>query len=489
MTRAAVRRLTSAEAVLVATAGALGLAVVGGFRTDVVAVLAALLATVVAWHRTLLRWDSLAVGIVLVILFIPIKRYQLPAALPFDLEVYRLAVILVLAMWVGALLVDPRVRLRSTVFDGPLVLIVVGTLASELANPGRVNELGSYVVKSLTFFATFVVLVWLLAGALRTRVEVDRVLQALVGGAAIVALLALWERQTGYNVFDHLSSWLPFLDFQGSVSAGDRAGRLRVIGPAQHPIALGALFATLVPVGVYLAHTKGRRWWAPTCLLGLGVLATGSRTAIIMILVSVFVFLRLKPVWTKRLWIALIPALVVAKTAVPGSIVTLKESFFPPGGLIAEQTNLPANADPQLAGGRVRLLGPSIAEASKRPLLGLGFGTRITGFYEPQRNAAILDNQWLGLLLEVGLVGIAGWLWLVGRATRRLWREARRLGDDPDSWLYTGLCASVLSFAVGMFTYDAMGFIQAAFVFWLLVGLSAVVLQLAPRPEPRLRGP
>lgn len=489
MTRTAVRRLTSAEAVLVAIAGALGLAVVGGFRTDVVAVLAALFATVVAWHRTLLRWDSLVVGIVLVILFIPIKRYQLPAALPFDLEVYRLAVVLVLAAWLTALLVDPRVRLRSTAFDGPLVLIVVGTLASELANPARVNELGSYVVKSLTFFATFVVLIWLLAGSLRTRVEVDRVLQALVGGAAIVALLALWERQTGYNAFDHLSSWLPFLDFQGSVSSGDRGGRLRVIGPAQHPIALGALFATLVPLGVYLARTKSSRWWGATVLLGLGVLATGSRTAIIMILVSVLVFLRLKPVWTKRLWIALIPAMIVAKTAVPGSIVTLKESFFPPGGLIAEQTNLPANADPQLAGGRVRLLGPSIAEASQRPLLGLGFGTRITGFYEPKRNAAILDNQWLGLLLEVGLVGIAGWLWLVGRATRRLWREARRLGDDPDSWLYTGLCASVLSFAVGMFTYDAMGFIQAAFVFWLLVGLSAVVLQLAPRSEPRLRDP
>ena len=40
----------------------------------------------------LFRWSTLLIGLVLVILFIPIRRYTLPGSLPFDLEPYRVMV-------------------------------------------------------------------------------------------------------------------------------------------------------------------------------------------------------------------------------------------------------------------------------------------------------------------------------------------------------------------------------------------------------------
>ena len=64
-----------------------------------------------------------------------------------------------------------------------------------------------------------------------------------------------------------------------------------------------------------------------------------------------------------------------------------------------------------------------------RPLLGEGFGTRVVDAtivrttvpkgpgLDP--NVRILDNQWLGTLLETGAVGFFGWAWLFTRALRR----------------------------------------------------------------------
>ena len=52
--------------------------------------------------------------LILVILFIPIRRYSLPGNLPFELEPYRLLVMLLLVGWGASLLVDPRIRFRRT---------------------------------------------------------------------------------------------------------------------------------------------------------------------------------------------------------------------------------------------------------------------------------------------------------------------------------------------------------------------------------------
>ena len=60
-------------------------------------------------------------------------------------------------------------------------------------------------------------------------------------------------------------------------------------------------------------------------------------------------------------------------------------------------------------------------------------GTRIVGFFVKERNAPILDNQWLNNLLDVGYIGFGLWLWLFVRAVRQLLRRGNELSeDDPD---------------------------------------------------------
>ena len=255
-----------------------------------------------------------------------------------------------------------------------------------------------------------------------------------------------------------------------------------MFGPSEQPIALGAALILILPLAVYFARTSGRRWWVAALLVLLGAMASGSRTAVVMLAVEVIVFLRLKPKETKKLWPALIPAVLVLHFALPGTIGSLRSAFFPKGGLIAEQSTLAANANPLLAGGRIRELKPMLSEASEKPLFGEGYGTRITGFQSPDRNAPILDDQWLDTVLEFGFVGLAAWVWLIVRAGRRFFRASRTSEHTGDDWLFAAFAACVTGFGVGMLTFDAFSFTQVTFIFWILLALSATLLRIAKRP-------
>ena len=127
---------------LIAGAGALAALSLGVPSARDVSVLALSLAVVavLALARSItVGWDRLIALILVVVLFVPIGRYRLPGSLPFNLELYRVVVALCILVWTASLLVDSRVRLRSTAFDRPIALILVCVLGSEITNPGRVN--------------------------------------------------------------------------------------------------------------------------------------------------------------------------------------------------------------------------------------------------------------------------------------------------------------------------------------------------------------
>src|SRR5262245_47209084 len=97
-------------------------------------------ATLSIGHRSVFRWRTLLGTLIVVILFIPIRRYVLPGGLPFQLEPYRLLVALFILFWVTSLLIDPRVRLRRSGLEGPIFLLVITALVSDILNWGTINE-------------------------------------------------------------------------------------------------------------------------------------------------------------------------------------------------------------------------------------------------------------------------------------------------------------------------------------------------------------
>jgi hypothetical protein len=435
-----------------------------------------LVAVLAAGYRSLLQWRMLVAVLILVILLIPIKRYRIAADFPFELEPYRIAVALIAAAWFSSLLIDPRARLRATGFEAPLALILLAAIGSVVMNSTRISALAvdDKVLKGLTFLASFMLVVYLIASVIRTRRNVDLMLKVLVGGGAAVALLAVIEARLGFNLFDRLGA-LPFLEPASVVEINERGGRLRAYGPAQHPIALSAGLVVLIPPGIYLAWSANdRRWWIAVFLLALGALTTMSRTGVVMLVVVALVFLWLRPRETKRLWPFLLPALLVVHFALPGTIGGLKASFFPEEGLLADQSQSVGSRGQ----GRVADLGPAIDEWSQNPLLGQGYASRVVDGENP--NAQILDNQWLASLLETGLLGVLGIAWLFWRSVRRLGAAAKR-NVSPQGSLFVGLAASIAAFAIGMLTFDAFSFIQVTFFLFMLLAVAASALAMERR--------
>jgi O-antigen ligase len=462
-------------------AGALGLAAGALLGHFFMAPLAGLLLFgALAASRPTLPWSRALVVLLLVIVFVPIRRYRIPGDLPFQLEPYRVLVALIVLAWVASLLVDPRVRLRRSGFDLPVVLILGAVVASIAANGARVSEFQTTVLKSFTFFLSFVLVFYVIVSVVRTRQALDALVKTLVGGGAVVGVLAVLEARAGITPFTRLHQVFPFLTPDASFG-GDlgRAGAVRAYGPAEHPIALGAALVLLVPLATYLIRSAGPRWWLATGALAIGVLSTVSRTGVLMLVVVGLVFLWLRPRETRRLWPLLVPLVVLTHFAVPGTLGSLRAAFLPQGGLVEQQrvSSGDCNAD-----GRIADLGPTLAEVGERPFLGHGFGTRIvTG---PDSNACILDNQWLGTLVDVGVFGAVAWLLLFLAVLRRLGRIARETDSDL-GWLFVAVVASIAAYAVGMFTFDALGFTQVTFFLFVLLGLGAAAVYLREQARPR----
>jgi O-antigen ligase len=428
-------------------------------------------AVAVVARRSLVSWETLLVALVLVILLLPMRRYSISASLPFQPEPYRILAAFILTGWLASLLVDQRVRFRRSGLEAPIFLVAGAVVASIVVNGARVGVVETDVAKRVSFLASFFLVFFLIVSVVQRPSTVDAVVKALVAGGSCVAVFAFVEARTDYNVFNHLSGLVPFLREAELPEVPARGARLRVYSSAEHPIALGAVLVMMIPLALYLAaRFRQRRWWVAGLLLAMGCLATVSRTAVVMLGVVVLVFLWLRPQETKRMWPALVPLVVVVHFALPGTLGSLKQAFLPEGGLIAEQRG----AEGTSGAGRVADLEPTLEQWSRSPLVGRGFGTHIV---DPKAGGSqqILDNQWLGILVETGVLGVIAWVWLFLRGVRRFGRAAKAEGS-PVGLALAAISASLAAYAVGMFMYDAFAFAQVTFVMFVLLGLGAALL-------------
>jgi hypothetical protein len=206
----------------------------------------------------------------------------------------------------------------------------------------------------------------------------------------------------------------------------------------------------------------------------IAALATVSRTGATMLIAEGLMLLALRPRAIFRLWPWFLPLVVVIHFAAPQALGGLKSAFMPQGGIVAEQKGAGAPG----AHNRLGQVGPSIDEWSHHPAFGVGFSTRIVDANDPNKNAMVLDDQWLGTLLETGAVGLLSLIWLFGRSIRMAVtassRARSRLGG-----LLAALAASIAGFFVGMLTFDAFGFFQCTFLVFVLIGLTVAVRRVA----------
>ena len=94
----------------------------------------------------------------------------------------------------------------------------------------------------------------------------------------------------------------------------------------------------------------------------------------------------------------------------------------------------------------------------------------------------IFDNQYLTMLTEFGIIGVVGLAWLSLGAVFKLGQTARR-NHTPAGDLIAVCAISCAGFAASMFLFDALAFIQATLVFFVVAALGLRARELALADE------
>ena len=428
--------------------------------------------------------------LIAIIMFIPVRRWSLPIPLDFALEPYRVILVLLVLVILGALLLDKKRKWQPVAFGWPIgiffasLVISIPMNGTELVQQGLASDAVGAVVNYAVLLSTFYVVRQLLT----KETIVMGLVTGLVWCGAVVAALATFERVTRFNVFTRLDSFLPLIALREEAEAF-RAGGYRSYGSAQHPIALSVMLCMLIPLAIYLAkygkwprNELSRRilYGIVTGLLLCGVLSAVSRTAVVVLAIMFLVTLIFRP-WLGVLMLAFgLPLVVLGFLAVPKVFDTLLVSFLDVDGLVASQQTSPGFR----GAGRLADLGPSLEQYVVRPFFGTGVGSRIV--VGEDQNAYILDNQILGSMLETGAVGVIGVaaLTLVPLIMILRWTLTVAKRDPRYGFLGFAIVVSGAGYTAALFFYDAFGFYQTFFVLCILYAIGAWLITSSP---PALR--
>lgn len=442
-------------------------------------------------RSALLTWPNALAAFVLLIWLVPSRVYRLPSALPFNLELYRVAIALLVLAFVFSLLIG-RSRLSAGGVGVPLALFAAVALASQFSNSAALDPRGgeSNALNAFLYLLGFVLVLVLVCSTIQDRAGIERVVKAFVLGGLVVACAAIVSSRTQYNVFDHLGDWVPFLEHDARYEVDTRGGVPRVRSSAQHPIALASALMLTVPLAGYLfsrATSRARQafWGGAALLIVIGAVVPIARTAVVMAIVMVVlaVALRGRRVW--RFWPVLVIGLAVLHLARPGVMGALYNSFFPETGLVSQvsgRAGLPGS-------GRLSDIQPGLDLWKESPAFGIGRGNPLVGGRSPDEpeQGIIFDNQYLNLLVTLGALGLLALVWFLIATVVKLFRGARqRIGAVGDLVLACAL--GVGAFVAAMYFFDAFSFVQVTMLFFALAGLGLRALTLpAEEPEPGAR--
>lgn len=423
-------------------------------------------------------WNVLLFALLAVIMFVPIRRYALPIPLPFALEPYRVVIVGMLIGIVIAVSANPRFTWRPVLFGWPIGLFLASQLLSVIVNSVALTE-GGLELAAITNILQLVLLMsvfFIVRQLLDGEGKATRVLTFMVWAGIVVGFFAIFERVTSVNVFLLLNNFLPLEPLR---EAGEsiRGGGARSYASSQHPIALAVALCLIIPIAIYLAKHAGwpRNEISRRLLYGLGVvvmiggiLVTVSRTGIVVLAVMAALTLLLVP-RVGALLVALgFPAVILVGLVQPRLIESSLLSLLNVETLIGSQFSNPGFRGQ----GRLADLGPAFAQVAESPVVGAGVGSRIVvGEFA---NSNILDNQWLGTLLDAGALGVAALAAFLLVPFGMLLRYAfdRRM-EPRRTHLAFALALSVLGYGIAMFFYDAFSFMQTFLILGVLLAVAS----------------
>ena len=297
---------------------------------------------------------------------------------------------------------------------------------------------------------------------IRTPRRMHILVRFVVAGAALVAAFSVVQFITGEVWIDKIS--IPGLTQNAAFELGQRQGLTRPTGTASHPIELASMLTMVLPLAILSARSDDRIRFSRILMIGtifLGIVLSLSRTAILCLVIGLALTLPSLPRrWRIAAGVAGLSVMGVLYVTVPGLVGTLR-------GLFVGLSN-----DPSVQS-RTDSFGLVLQFISRSPWIGRGLGTFLPKYW-------ILDNMYLQLLIEIGLLGVLALLGVLFTAMIVGWKARNRF-TGIDRNLATGIVAGVASGTASLAFFDTFAFPQSSVMLFLLVGMSGAYWRLARR--------
>ncbi|WP_205786886.1 O-antigen ligase family protein [Specibacter cremeus] len=272
---------------------------------------------------------------------------------------------------------------------------------------------------------------------------------SLMGG--LYAALGLAQFFTGHNFVDSIQ--IPGLASGGTGGVDTRGGFVRPESTARHALEYAAVLSMILPIALTLGINERQRpllaRWFPAAAIFMAALVSVTRSALLGVVAGVALSV---PTWDRRLRVRALwvggAGLAVMYFLVPGLAGTILGMFSGGDPSVASRTD------------SLAVVGHYLAVS---PWVGRGLGTLGPAY-------RIFDNQYIGLLIETGIVGLTAFVVLM--LTAILTTLLRRRGTDRLlGAMGPALAGAVLAGALLCAFFDAFHFPQAVGMLFLVVGL------------------
>jgi hypothetical protein len=409
----------------------------------------------------------LLAAFLVMIFLVPFDSIILKVHLPANATLDRVFLVAMVGVFAAGRAMHGRKgpRRRLTPVEGAVLMFGGIALLSIVLNIDRIYQQNqvSLVEKSFSQLLAYGVFFFVVIATIRAE-EMPAFSRLILGLTCLTALGTFYESRTGYNVFFVWSGQL--LHPIASVGASPtvihpKFGAKTVVGPTQHGLALASMLTIGLPFAVLALMQARERAQRLRYLLMVGLIMAADLTtyrktatyAPLAAFIVLAVYKRQLLRWAPVAIIVLIPVI----------------HFISPGALGGVTKIIPSSSNGDYTDGRAGDYAAVAPDILNNVIIGRGYGTMDTLNWRSYR---VLDNQYLGTLFVVGVVGLLSYLAIVFMALMTAHRVIKRGGvRAPPALAAAAGCAA---FGMVSATYDAAGFPQAVYSFLFAAGLIAV---------------
>jgi hypothetical protein len=412
------------------------------------------------WPNTgrLLPW-ALA-GMLVMLWVIPFDAITLPFSLPFQAKLDRVILAVVAVIWLGSLAVggEGTPRLRRTPMDLGIAAFFAAALASVLINSGTLINLGEFsmAIKNLALLASYITFFYVASSVIRPS-EVQAFITLTIVLACLTALGTIYEYRSDMNLFFAWTAHvLPGAVGVASDTVGvDSIGRRSVSGPTGHGLAVTTMLALALPFAINRVLQVEDLWsklvygLAAAIILG-GAAATVRKSAVVVPFAAIITLVLYRPRDIRRMVPLGIALLIMTHVLSPGAMGSIRSQFSAGG------SSAPVE-------GRTEDYNAVAPDLLHGLVIGRGYGS-----YDPHRYR-YLDNQYLGLRITTGWVGVAAFVIMVLSVLALTRRTRPRALRSPPA---VAAAAGAVGFAIASALFDVLAFPQVPYLFFFVAAIA-----------------